>query len=167
MITRSATVDDAPAMLDLFRDLDSETQFMLYEPGERTTTLEQQQEIIQDFIESPFKTMLVAVDESSNEIAGFTVGIGNTKARNRHSVYCVIGLRQQYTGQGVGKQLIDKLENWSRERQLHRMELSVMEHNHRAISLYRKCGFQSEGIKRHAIKIDGQFINEYLMAKLL
>ena len=167
MITRPATTSDATAMLELFRDLDSETQFMLYEPGERTTTPEQQQHIILDFIETPSKTMQVAVDGASGEIAGFIVGIGNTQARNRHSVYCVIGIRQQFTGQGVGQQLLEALENWAREQQLHRLELSVMEHNHRAISLYRKCGFQSEGIKRHAIKINGQFINEYLMAKLL
>jgi RimJ/RimL family protein N-acetyltransferase len=47
------------------------------------------------------------------------------------------------------------------------MELTVMEHNQKGIRLYEKLGFEREGIKRCSVKIDGNFINEFYMSKLL
>ena len=47
---------------------------------------------------------------------------------------------QQFTGQGVGKQLMNKLESWAIESGIHRLELTVMEHNERAIKLYKAFG---------------------------
>jgi len=42
-----------------------------------------------------------------------------------------------------------------------------MAHNTPAIGLYRKLGFQVEGTKVHALCVDGIYVDELLMAKLL
>ncbi len=42
-----------------------------------------------------------------------------------------------------------------------------MEHNERAVALYTRCGFEKEGVKRDCLLIDGAFVNELYMAKLL
>jgi RimJ/RimL family protein N-acetyltransferase len=42
-----------------------------------------------------------------------------------------------------------------------------MAHNERAIGLYRRMGFCSEGIRRHSMRVSGQFVDELMMAKLL
>ncbi|MER1957938.1 MAG: GNAT family N-acetyltransferase [Solibacillus sp.] len=41
--------------------------------------------------------------------------------------------------------------HWAKQQQLHRLELTVIEHNHQAIHLYRKMGFKEEGIKRDSL----------------
>ncbi len=164
MQIRKAKIDDAQELLSMFALLDSETKFMLYEPGERKTTLTEQENIISNFSNDPSKVMFLAIDE---QIAGFVVGIGNALTRNKHSFYCVIGVLQQFTGQGVGKQLMNKLESWAIESGIHRLELTVMEHNERAIKLYKALGFEVEGIKRDSLKVDGEFVNEIYMSKLL
>jgi RimJ/RimL family protein N-acetyltransferase len=41
-----------------------------------------------------------------------------------------------------------------------------MAHNERAISLYRKCGFQIEGTRRAAILLEGSYVDELATAKL-
>lgn len=98
---------------------------------------------------------------------GFTLGIGNELERNKHTLYCVIGVLQRYVGNGVGRNLLQNLEMWAVESGFHRLELTVMEHNERAKRLYQKLGFQPEGIKRDSLKIDGKFINEVYMSKLI
>jgi RimJ/RimL family protein N-acetyltransferase len=59
------------------------------------------------------------------------------------------------------------LEDWSREKGIHRLELTVMAHNTNAIGLYQKVGFQIEGTKKGSLFVDGQYVDEYYMAKLL
>ena len=57
------------------------------------TTPEDQKKIIESFLASNSKVMFVA--ESGEQLVGFVVGIGKTANRNKHSTFCVIGIRQQ------------------------------------------------------------------------
>ena len=167
MKIREAEIEDGEKLLSVLKTLDSETKFMLFEPDERKTTVEEQQEIIQRFKSSPSKIMLLSLDEKSDEIMGFTLGIGNELQRNKYTLYCVIGILQRYTGNGVGRNLLRNLEEWATEAGFHRLELTVMEHNERGKRLYQNLGFQSEGIRRDSLKVDGKFINEIYMSKLI
>ncbi|MCC3346010.1 GNAT family N-acetyltransferase [Psychrobacter sanguinis] len=165
MNIRHAEVSDAKSLLELFKQIDTETNFMLLEPDERTTTIEDQKKIIQDFAKSDTKAMIVA--EENGDLLGFIIGVGNTTRRNRHSLYCVIGLIQSATGQGLGHQLLTNLEKWATLHGITRLELTVLCHNTRAIRLYKNFGFEVEGTKRHSLKIDGEYFDEFLMSKLL
>ena len=49
---------------------------------------------------------------------------------------------------------------------LNRIELLVLENNKRAIHLYEKLGFFSEGIKREAVFKDGKYQNMIIMSLL-
>jgi RimJ/RimL family protein N-acetyltransferase len=42
-----------------------------------------------------------------------------------------------------------------------------MTHNVRAIGLYRRAGFQTEGMRRAALLVDDELADELWMAKLL
>lgn len=50
---------------------------------------------------------------------------------------------------------------------LHRIQLRVYAHNGPAISLYQRCGFQTEGVLRQAIFDDGQYQDIMLMSLLV
>ena len=165
MIIRQITVNDAERFLNLSKALDQETTFMLLEPDERTTTVEQQQKHIETILDSDNQTMLVA--EIDGQLIGFLGVFGMNVRRKKHSVYLVIGILQAYTGQGVGTKLFSELEKWAKEHDITRLELTVMVHNARAIALYKKLGFVIEGTKKHSLIIDGSYIDEYYMAKLL
>ncbi|MDO6705598.1 GNAT family N-acetyltransferase [Photobacterium sp. 1_MG-2023] len=166
MNIRSVNLNDAEQLVGLFESLDHETSFMLFEPGERQLTVEAQSEILPGFIDHAHQAMFVAEDDNQN-IAGFVVGIGGKMNRNRHALYLVIGVRQAYQGRGLGRRLISALEQWASAQQFHRLELTVMAHNQVARKLYLSAGFQEEGVKRDALKVDGQFVDEVYMAKFL
>lgn len=51
----------------------------------------------------------------------------------------------QVTGRGVGTGLLAEAKRWAAAHGVHRLELTVMAHNHRAIGLYERMGFSVEG----------------------
>ena len=78
-----------------------------------------------------------------------------------------MGIREAYRGQGLGKLLVLAALAGAKARGMTRIELTVREANLRAIGLYRSVGFVTEGIKRDAIFLDGQYENVLFMAVLL
>jgi RimJ/RimL family protein N-acetyltransferase len=165
MIIRTIREDDAEQFLSLCKQLDVETQFMMLEPGERTTTLEEQQTQIDILLRQENQTIFVA--EQDNQLIGYLAASGGMFKRNRHSVHLVTGILQAFAGQGIGTQLFQRMEEWAQQQHIHRLELTVMTHNTAGIALYKKQGFEIEGTRRHALLINGQYVDEYYMSKLL
>ena len=162
---RKAKPHDAQSIVDLITQLDCETNFMLFEPGERKPTVAQQEAFLQELETSSAKIMLVA--ESETKLAGFIVGIGGIANRNRHTCSIVIGVLKAYWGLGIATELWANFQIWANNHSMPRLELTVMAHNQRAIAFYEKCGFIKEGVRRNSIKIDRQFIDELFMARLI
>lgn len=155
--------DDAEAFLSLSLQLDRETNFMMLEPDERTATVEQQRYRIEGLSEQ--EAILVALWE--RHLVGFAACFGSHPRRKRHSAYLIIGVLQACTGRGVGTTLLREVERWARARNITRLELTVMVHNQIGLALYHKAGFVVEGLRRNSLKVDGVYVHEYSMVKLL
>ena len=164
MQIRSSQPGDGAALLDLMMALDTETQFMMLEPGERKTTVAEQEKIIASFQSTRERVMFVV--EDSEQLVGFVVGVGQQPQRKTHCMSCVIGLRQSAVGQGLGQRLMTALEAWAWDHEFTRLELTVMAHNERAKRLYLRQGFDIEGVKRNSLRIDDSNVDELYMAKL-
>ena len=165
MLIRPITEGDAEAYLALARAVDAESRFMMYEPGERQTTVEQQIEQIRAVRASDNKLVLVA--EHEGQLVGYLGAMGGTFHRNHHSAHIFVGILEAFTGQGLGRRLLEETERWARRQGLHRLELTVMRHNARALALYQKMGFEIEGTKRDSLQVEGVYVDEICMAKLL
>lgn len=74
-----------------------------------------------------------------------------------------MGVAKPYRRQGISRRL---LETVLAETKFARIELEVFEHNEAAVALYRKFGFETEGVKRKARFLDGKYMNIVLMALL-
>lgn len=138
---------------------------MLWESGEREVQAESQVEMIKSIQASENSTIFVA--EKEQDLVGYLFAIGGKARRNKHSVYIVVGILQAKRGQGIGTNLFYRLDRWARDRNIRRLELTVVTKNDTALSLYRKAGFEIEGTKRHSLLIGDEFMDEYYMAKLL
>ncbi len=165
MAIREAQPDDAQAMHALIECLDAETAFMLCEPGERKTTVEQHRERLERFRQSDKDVLLVFDVEAG--IGGFVLLIGNGRRRIQHRVHLVIGVAKAHWGQGHGRGLMQAAEAWAREHDMTRISFTVMAHNARAIRLYESLGYEREGILRDSLRVDGTYVDEIAMAKLL
>lgn len=105
--------------------------------------------------------------KKNGQLIGYLAAYGGRYKRNRHSVYVITGILQAFTSRGIGTSLFEELERWAREKRIHRLELTVMIHNEAAIALYKKIGFEIEGRKQHSLVINGSYVDEYFIAKLL
>lgn len=167
ILIRPIQGEDAEAILAFFAAIDGETRFLLYEPGERTTGLEEWRRRIAAMRDGGESEMLVAEDTDAAALAGAIVALGDTRRRLRHSASLVVAVRQAYAGQGIATRLYTAVETWAVGRGLHRLYLQVQADNHRAVALYHKWGFVVEGLHRHAVRLDGAWVDDYTMAKLL
>ena len=77
-----------------------------------------------------------------------------------------MGLLPEFRGKGIGEKLIRKTLTAARSFGFHRVELTVRENNPNAIELYKKVGFEIEGLQRDAVQVDGVYENLVLMAVL-
>lgn len=164
MIIREATVKDAEQLSTLMADVE-QSNMMLFAPGERKFSVDQQRKRMEQLETEETSSIFVA--EDNNNLVGYLFAIGNSPSRIKHRVYIVVGVSAGYRGKGIGFQLFSRLEEWAKKLSIRRLELTVIEHNEAAVSLYKKMGFEVEGVKRDSLKIDGEFVNELYMSKLL
>lgn len=129
---------------------DAGTSFMLLEPGERTTTVEEEREQLRRFAAAGNRVVLVA--EKNGRLAGLLEGLG---------------VLREHSGRGTERALLESAERRASEHGVLRLELTVMRHNQAAIHLYRKSGFETEGVRRRALRVHGSLVDELYMAKLL
>ena len=162
---RTIRESDAEAYLYLRKQTLQETRFLLREPDELETTVEQMREEIHDISVQGHHLMLVA--EQDGQLIGFLGGTRGEFKRNRHNLYIVIGILQAFTGQGIGTKLFMAMEDWACQRGITRLDLTVMAHNQAGIALYKKQGFAIEGTKRRSLLVNGNYVDEYIMAKIL
>jgi RimJ/RimL family protein N-acetyltransferase len=165
MLLREVNSEDTEGLVSLIKQVESESQYMLFEAGERNMETEHQVKRIEAMKKEGNSTIFVA--EENADLIGYLIVIGGYAKRNKHSVYLVIGILSQYRGLGIGTKLFEELEKWAMVHQIHRLELSVVAHNEAGIRLYRKMGFEIEGTKRHSLVINGEYVDEYYMSKLL
>jgi len=158
--------DDAAAFLELVHALDSETSFMLFEPGERPRDVDEQRRFIATG--APTRAVWVAADGDAPDapLAGFLGATRGGLRRNRHAASLVLGVRRAFWRAGLGSALMQALFEWAEAGGIRRIELGVMTHNHAAIALYLRHGFCVEGRRLGALVVDGAPVDEYLMARL-
>ncbi|HNW47171.1 MAG TPA: GNAT family protein [Thermotogota bacterium] len=165
MQVRKITEADAAPYLELRCALDSESKTLLLEPGERKTTVDEMRRTIQDILHQPNSMVFLATDEE--RLVGFLSAIGGKANRHRGTITIVIGILEAYTGRGIGKKLFVEMEKWARGIGAHRLELGLMAHNERALRLYTSLGYQPEGRKRDVFLVDGVYVDELMMGKIL
>ncbi|HEY4600674.1 MAG TPA: GNAT family N-acetyltransferase [Cerasibacillus sp.] len=165
MIIREVKISDADKLANLIQQVEKNSTYMLWEPGERNIQTDELLKMIKGIKSSENSTILVV--ENENELVGFLLARGGNARRNKHATYIVVGILNDYRGKGIGTKLFNALDRWASNNNIHRLELTVVTKNEAGLALYKKQGFEVEGTKRDSLFIDGEFVDEYYMSKLL
>jgi L-phenylalanine/L-methionine N-acetyltransferase len=87
--------------------------------------------------------------------------------RRSHVGEIGMAVHDQWQGQGIGSALfraaVELADQWLN---LRRLELIAFTDNERALGLYKKFGFEIEGLLRRYAFRDGAFVDAYLLARL-
>ena len=164
MQVRKATEQDAAQITLVMQDAEA-SGFMLFNPGERQMEPASLSKIINSFNKAPNSGFFIA--QENDEILGYLMLKGDILMRTSHRAAIALGVHSKSRGKGVGTQLFEYVISWAKQQSLHRLELTVIEHNEQAIHLYRKMGFEVEGIKKDSLLINDQYVNELYMSKML
>jgi RimJ/RimL family protein N-acetyltransferase len=162
---RPAVADDAEPLYRFGEALLSESSYFLRSPGERARSVGEMRAVIERFHELPTHLLIGAWHDGVP--IGEAVAIGGDFKRDRYAATIGVGVLAAHSGQGLGYALMRDVETFARDRSLRRLELTVMAHNTRARALYDRMGYVTEGVKRESLFVDGAFVDEILMAKLL
>ena len=165
MHIRKAVPSDAAEVIALLEKLYTETTFLLYESGEMNVSTEMYAKRMAEGIDKQNWMMFIA--EKGHDLVGVIFGSRGHALRTSHSCIVGLGVLEALWRQGVGRDLLVAAEVWAKQHDIHRIELTVRTTNSLAISLYERAGFEREGLKRHAQKVAGEYVDEYVMSKLL
>lgn len=117
-----------------------------------------------EFSEQNIPNFVAIID---GQVAGHLALIIDNHPRRRHIVSFGIGVGAEYSGKGVGKLLIntaiDYAFNWLAAT---RLELEVYSDNERGLHLYKKLGFEVEGVRRKAAFREGKYCDVVMMSML-
>jgi ribosomal protein S18 acetylase RimI-like enzyme len=85
-----------------------------------------------------------------------------------HVAVLGMGILSDYRNMGIGSKLLDEVITHAIEKnKIEKIELEVFKSNICGVSFYKKHGFQIEGEKVKARKLDGEYDNLLVMGKFL
>jgi L-phenylalanine/L-methionine N-acetyltransferase len=155
---RRAVAADAEALYQTFAD-----------PGVYGGTLQLPYPSLETWREraSANNANVLLLAEVDGEVVG-NAGLHPEAARRRiHAAHIGMSVSKAWQRKGIGTALlvavIDLAENWMA---ITRLELTVFADNAGAIALYRKHGFDEEGVFRNFALRDGALIDALSMARL-
>ncbi|MBE6067114.1 MAG: GNAT family N-acetyltransferase [Clostridium lundense] len=121
-----------------------------------------------NYMQNRSNTVRCAIVECSGEhnILGL-VSLTNIDLINRNAEFHIMIGDKDNRGKGIGYfATIAILKHAFNNLNLNRIELGVLESNFRAIKLYEKVGFKSEGVKRQSTYKNGELVNMIIMSIL-
>lgn len=164
---REAIPDDAADLLQVSQKIAEETDFLIMDEVGLGLNEEMLSLQLADLYESENNLLLLAFADDK------IVGMASVKAAPEFTVSHIgeigISILKEFWGIGLGTALLDEVIYWSENASpLRRLELTVQERNERALHLYQKFGFETEGtMKRGARDAQGEFLDVLLMSKLI
>lgn len=161
---RSATGDDAEAVLRFRRDVVAVSPFVLTVPEDiATLTVEEQRASLEHFAAHPTSLMLLALD--ADELIGVSNLSGAERIKKRHVADFGATIAEPWRGRGLGRLMLETLIAWARDNpRILRLTLDVMADNTRARRMYELAGFRQCAYERRAYRQpDGSFADAIKM----
>ncbi len=165
LINREATESDAGAIITHCDQVGGETDFLTYGAGQFGITVDEERVFIR---QHHLKGNLMLVSLVDDTLVGVST-ITRTSLRDRLMHVGVLGITVQkaFWRLGIATRTMDALIDWSRGAGLCKLNLEVFAHNTAAIALYKKCGFETEGQNRRAVRLGDRFVDSMWMGLLL
>ena len=126
--------------------------------------LESVRDWVSENIENDIPQFLALED---NQVIGWCDIMPKETTGFEHVGVLGMGVLPDFRKKGIGKALLEITLAKAKENGIEKIELEVFESNVPAIHLYDTFGFQREGIKKCARKLDERYDNIVLMAKFL
>lgn len=167
VVVRSASKQDAAAILELSSSVIGEEVYQLTSSSEFKMTIEAEEKWIESHLANPNHIILVA--EMNSRIVGLLDFSNGHRQRIAHTGEFGMSVEKTVRDQGVGSLLLKALIEWAAKNgTVEKLGLNVHSNNDRAIALYKKMGFEVEGIRKRDLKYgEDQYIDTVVMGRFV
>lgn len=165
-IIREARAADGEQLRQLALELASEPGIMIGYSVDEVRSAQMYSDIADHHAQSDNSLLLVV--EADEKIVATLNCSGGERKICRHVATLGISIKAPFRRQGLGTKLIQRAYNWASDSGIiKRIELIVFRNNVGAIKLYKKFGFEVEGIKKKASLYKEDYVDDVIMALLL
>lgn len=158
---RNATVADVPVVVNNLQLVADERRYVATEH-----VSEDQKERIRKRM-SDGNALSIVAEVEEKVVGALSMGQYGSWDKTKHVFELSMAVVEGYREIGTGTALLDFAIRWAKEKRISKLCLSVFSTNDRAIRLYKKFGFESEGVRRKQFFIDGEFVDEISMGLFL
>nr|WP_205395801.1 GNAT family N-acetyltransferase [Streptococcus lutetiensis] len=162
---REVTVNDAKNLLEFCNQVGSETDNLSYGSEGMGLSVAEEEKILAKFQND--KTSYFLLAEENGQIVGSCNCRSFRKKRLSHRAEIGIAVKKAYWNKGIGRKLLTRLINLSRQSGLKILSLEVRTDNKRAIHLYESLGFRRIGTFQGFMEIDGESVDFDIMELFL
>ena len=158
---REAVGSDAGALLLHLKTVGDETDNLSFDGSTFNISEEREARFIERFAKSGDDLMLVAT--VGDRVVGNAIVERNRVARYRHRAEISLTVVKEFWGMGVGTRLMEMMVEFARKVGIEILYLEARADNERALSLYRRFGFERVGVYKSFFKINGEYFDAELM----
>ena len=144
LLVRNAVASDARALRDIMQRTHVETDYLLSYPDEQSADDEQEARSLVETERSDNEVELVAVVDG-RIVGSAGVTAAGSRRKVAHRARFGISILKEYWGMGIGRMLMESCIDCARRAGYTQLELEVVADNERAVSLYRRSGFEEYG----------------------
>ena len=122
----------------------------------------------QEYMDFPYQYLLGALNEREEILGmiGFSCEKSRKKLRHKGRIWGMYVIPEE-RGQGIATALVESVLETASEIDCEHVTLTVGTKNRESYGLYLRMGFSVYGTEVHAMKIEDEYVDEYLMVKFL
>lgn len=166
IVLRAPGRNDAHELNSFYYDICGESEYLARYQEECTFNDANEIKRIANSIDSPNDMMIICM--ANGRIAGTCEFVGYDKLKCKHRAQIMMALSQEYWGKGIGSAMLNELIEIAKAQGIEQLELEMIEGNERALSLYKKFGFETVAEIPDAYRLkDGSSRKAVYMRKLL
>lgn len=144
LLVRNAVASDARALRETMRRTHSETDYLLSYPDEQGTDEEREARLLEEAERCGNQVELVAIVDGRIVGSAGVEAVGSRRKVAHRARFGISVLKEQW-GMGIGRVLMESCIDCARRAGYTQLELDVVADNERAMSLYRRAGFEEYG----------------------
>ena len=159
---RVARQDDLSGLVDVIRSVTGDGSYI---EAETVADVLDHEQVVLRHNELRSRMVFVAVDGEA--VIGW-VHLDLPEAEKLgHTAVLTVGVLDDYRGHGVGATLLERGEDWARDRRFEKLYNSVPASNEGAIEFLEAHGWETEAVRERHYKIGDEYVDEVMMAKRL
>ncbi len=161
---RQAEIKDAELLLECIKTYIPQSNYIPKYENEITLSIEQEEEWINYFLQNDNSLLLVA--EYENIIIGNIDLTGSRRKVMEHTAVVGMGMLKEWRNVGLGTALLHTAIEWANKNPiLELIWLQVYTDNKLGLNLYRKMGFEENGIIKNFFKYENDYFDNLTMTK--